>query len=107
MLTWKEKVGTITGRIIATFLATGLSVVAAGTFAGVELWQSFVMAGVGGVATVVEGLARAYLRDGKLTIDEIDEIFGGAEGRLSKQKELEYPEDLTFEGENFGKENQF
>lgn len=107
MLTWKEKVGTITGRIIATFLATGLSVVAAGTFAGVELWQSFVMAGVGGVATVVEGLARAYLRDGKLTIDEIDEIFGGAEGRLAKQQELDYPEDLTFEGENFGKENQF
>lgn len=107
MLTWKEKVGTITGRIIATFLATGLSVVAAGTFAGVELWQSFVMAGVGGVATVVEGLARAYLRDGNLTLAEIDEVFGGAEGKLPKQKELEFPEDLAFESEDFGKGNQF
>lgn len=83
MLTWREKVATISGRIFATFLATGLSVIAAGTFAGVELWQSFVMAGVGGVATVVEGLARAYLRDGHLTIDEIDEVFGGVEAKLS------------------------
>ena len=83
MLTWREKVATISGRIFATFLATGLSVIAAGTFAGVELWQSFVMAGVGGVATVVEGLARANLRDGHHTIDEIDEVFGGVEAKLS------------------------
>lgn len=86
MLTWREKAATITGRIFATFLATGLSVVAAGTFAGVELWQSFLMAGVGGVATVVEGLARAYLRDGQLTIAEIDEVFGGAESKLPPQR---------------------
>ena len=89
MLTWREKVATISGRIFATFLATGLSVIAAGTFAGVELWQSFVMAGVGGVATVVEGLARAYLRDGQLTIDEIDEVFSGAEAKLSGGRSYE------------------
>lgn len=89
MLTWREKVATISGRIVATFLATGLSVIAAGTFAGVELWQSFVMAGVGGVATVVEGLARAYLRDGQLTIDEIDEVFGGAEAKLPQRNSRE------------------
>ena len=89
MLTWREKVATISGRIVATFLATGLSVIAAGTFAGVELWQSFVMAGVGGVATVVEGLARAYLRDGNLTLDEIDEVFGGAESKLPAQRKSE------------------
>jgi len=33
------------------------------------------MAGVGGVATVVEGLARAFLDDGKLDVDEINEVF--------------------------------
>lgn len=107
MLTLKEKVGTIAGRIFATFLATGLSVIAAGTFAGVELWQSFVMAGVGGVATVVEGLARAYLRDGNLTIDEIDEVFGGAEGRLAKQKDIEFPEDMQFDADDFGGNQKF
>jgi len=107
MLTWKEKVGTIAGRIIATFLATGLSVIAAGTFAGVELWQSFLMAGVGGVATVVEGLARAYLRDGKLTIDEIDEVFGGAEGRLPQQKTIEFIEETGFDADDFGGQQKF
>jgi hypothetical protein len=43
---------------------------------GVELWQSFLMAGIGGVAVVVEGLSRAYLKDGNLSLDEINEVFG-------------------------------
>ena len=36
------------------------------------------MAGIGGVAKVVEGLAKAFLNDGKLDLDEIDEIFNGS-----------------------------
>jgi hypothetical protein len=75
VLTKREKVATVIGRMIAVFLATGLSVIAAGTIAGVELWQSFLMAGIGGVATVVEGLSRAYLKDGNLSLDEINEVF--------------------------------
>lgn len=70
-----KKLQQIGGRIIAVFSASGLSVVGAGTLAGVELWQAVLMAGIGGVATVVEGLSRAYLSDGKLTADEIDEVF--------------------------------
>jgi hypothetical protein len=81
-----KKVKTVSGRIFATFLATGLSVVAAGTIAGVELWQSFLMAGIGGVATVVEALSRAYLKDGKLTMAEIDEVFATAESRLGTRE---------------------
>jgi hypothetical protein len=33
------------------------------------------MAGIAGVATVVEGLSRAFLDDGKLSVDEIDGVF--------------------------------
>lgn len=80
-----KKAGTVAGRIFATFLATGLGVVAAGTIAGVELWQSFLMAGIGGVATVVEALSRAYLKDGKLTMKEIDEIFAEADSKLDRE----------------------
>jgi len=76
VLTKREKVATVLGRMVAVFLATGLSVVAAGTMVGVELWQSFLMAGIGGVAVVVEGLSRAYLKDGTLSLDEINEVFG-------------------------------
>jgi hypothetical protein len=78
-----QKVATVVGRMIAVFLATGLSVVAAGTIVGVELWQSFLMAGIGGVATVVEGLSRAYLKDGKLSLAEINEVFGDAGSKAS------------------------
>jgi hypothetical protein len=31
------------------------------------VWKSIFMAGIAGVATVVEGLSRAFLDDGKLT----------------------------------------
>lgn len=62
-------------RICAAFAATGLSVVGAGAIAGVPLWKAVLMAGIGGVSVVVEGLARAYMDDGKLTIDEINDVF--------------------------------
>lgn len=74
-----KKLQQIGGRIIAVFSASGLSVVGAGTLAGVELWQAVLMAGIGGVATVVEGLSRAYLSDGKLSTEEIDEVFNAVD----------------------------
>lgn len=62
-------------RILAVFGASGLSVVGAGAIAGVDLWKAVLMAGVGGVATVVEGLARAYMDDGKIDEAEINAVF--------------------------------
>ena len=62
-------------RILATFAATGLSVVGAGAIAGVPLWKAVLMAGIGGVSFVVEGLARAFMDDGKLTVEEINDVF--------------------------------
>ncbi|NBS92145.1 MAG: hypothetical protein EBS91_02760 [Betaproteobacteria bacterium] len=69
-------------RIVATFAASGLGVIGAGTIAGVPLWQAIFMAGIGGVATVVEGLSRAFLNDGKLSLDEINAVFD----KVGKQK---------------------
>lgn len=71
-------------RITAVFSASGLSVIGAGTIAGVELWQAIFMAGIGGVATVVEGLSRAYLNDGKLTNAEIDEVFTSVDKKRAR-----------------------
>lgn len=76
-------------RIIAVFAASGLSIVGAGTIAGVELWQAIMIAGVGGVATVVEGLSRAYLQDGKLTEDEIDDVFASVDKKSSRSSKSE------------------
>ena len=62
-------------RIVAVFAASGLSVIGAGAIANVPLWKACFMAGMAGVATVVEGLARAFLDDGKLSAAEINAAF--------------------------------
>lgn len=70
-----EQVKNILMRIIATFAASGLGVIGAGAIAGVPLWKACFMAGIAGVAVVVEGLSRAFLDDGKLSVAEINAVF--------------------------------
>jgi hypothetical protein len=62
-------------RIVATFAASGLGVIGAGAIAGVPIWKACFMAGMAGVATVIEGLSRAFLDDGKLSTTEINQVF--------------------------------
>ena len=81
-----RKTRTIAGRILATFAVSALSVIGAGALVGVEIWQAALMAGIGGIATVVEALSRAYLKDGNLTYAEIDEVFAAAEKRSTRRK---------------------
>lgn len=71
-------------RIVAVFAANGLSVIGAGSIAGIEPWKAAALAGGLGVATVVEGLARAFLDDGKLTKDEINAVFNQVDKRSDK-----------------------
>jgi hypothetical protein len=70
-----ETIVNIFWRILAVFAASGLTVLGAGAVVGVELWDAVFMAGILGVATVIEKLARSFLEDGKLTLAEIDEAF--------------------------------
>jgi hypothetical protein len=70
-----KTIHSISLRILATFAASGLGVIGAGAVAGVPLWKAIFMAGIAGVATVVEGLSRAFLDDGKLTTSEINQVF--------------------------------
>jgi hypothetical protein len=62
-------------RILAVFAASGLGVLGAGAVVGIDLISAVIMAGILGVASVVERLARAFLDDGKLTMDEINSAF--------------------------------
>ena len=66
-------------RIVATFAASGLGVIGAGAIAGVPIWKACFMAGMAGVATVVEGLSRAFLDDGKLSNTEINSVFNAVD----------------------------
>ena len=71
-------------RILATFAASGLSVMGAGAIAGVPLGKAAMMAGIGGVAVVVEGLSRAFLDDGKLSVSEINAVFSTVDKKAKK-----------------------
>jgi hypothetical protein len=62
-------------RIVAVFAASSLSVLGAGAVVGIDLLSAVLMAGILGVATVVERLARAFLDDGNLSMAEINEAF--------------------------------
>jgi hypothetical protein len=73
-------------RIVATFAASGLSVIGAGAIAGVPLWKACFMAGMAGVATVVEGLARAFLDDGKLSTAEINQVFNKVDKKSKSEQ---------------------
>jgi hypothetical protein len=74
-------VKSILTRIIAVFAASGLGVIGAGAIIGIDTLSAIVLAGTLGVANVVEKLARAYLDDGKLTVDEINSAFSGVDKR--------------------------
>lgn len=87
----RELISNILLRILATFAASGLGVIGAGTIAGVPIWKSIFMAGIAGVATVVEGLSRAFLDDGKLTAKEINAVFSrfDKKGDAVSEEEME------------------
>lgn len=84
----RQVISNVLLRILATFAASGLSVVGAGAVAGVGMGKAILMAGIAGVATVVEGLSRAFLDDGKLTASEINAVFSrfDKKGAVSDQE---------------------
>jgi len=73
--------GNVLMRIMATFVASALGVVGAGSVASgisgvnIPVWFSAVMGGILAVAKVVELLSLAFLEDGKLSRAEIDAAF--------------------------------
>lgn len=82
-----ETLKNILMRILATFAASGLGVIGAGTIAGVPVWKAVFMAGIAGVATVVEGLSRAFLDDGKLSAKEINDVFNKVDKKASRKSQ--------------------
>jgi hypothetical protein len=62
-------------RMVALIIMQMMGAIGSGAVLGLEVWQSAVMAGVMGVATVAEALARAYMVDGNISTSEIDASF--------------------------------
>jgi hypothetical protein len=76
-------------RTIALVILKVSGVLAAGSIAGVELWQSALVAAFVGVMEVAESLSRAYVVDGVLDTDEINTAFASsAEAEIAKSKSI-------------------
>ena len=71
----KETTMSVIGRMVALFLVSALTTVGAGAIIGIDTIQTAILAGVMGVANVVEDLSRSYLNDGKLSKKEINDAF--------------------------------
>lgn len=71
----KETIGMIVGRMVALFLVSALTTVGAGAIIGIDTVQTAILAGVLGVANVIEDLARGFLNDGRLSKTEINDAF--------------------------------
>jgi hypothetical protein len=62
-------------RIVATFIASALAVIGAGSIIGIDVWMSAALGGLLAVAKVIEKLALAFLEDGKISRKEVNMIF--------------------------------
>jgi len=70
-------------RIVAVFAANGLGIIGAGALVGIDTVKAIILAGSLGVATVVEKLARGFIDDGRLSIDEINSAFNSVDKKAS------------------------
>lgn len=75
-------------RIVAVFAASGLGVIGAGAVAGISVVKAVLVAGLTAVAAVVEKLARAFMDDGKLTLDEINAAFASVDKGAKTEADL-------------------
>lgn len=75
-------------RVVATFIASALGVIGAGSIIGIDVWLSAALGGLLAVAKVVEKLALAFLEDGKIDRDEVNTIFSQVV-RLKNQEEMQ------------------
>jgi hypothetical protein len=77
-------------RTVALVILKVSGVLAAGSIAGVELWQSALVAAFVGVMEVAESLSRAYVVDGVLDEEEINIAFASsAEAEVARNKKLD------------------
>jgi len=76
-------------RIVAAFTASALGVIGAGAVAHIPLIKAMAVAGITSVALVVEKLARGFMDDGKLSMDEINAAFSAIDSKATTAADLQ------------------
>ena len=83
-----KSIGNILLRIVAVFAASGLGVIGAGAVAGISVVKAVTVAGLTAVAAVVEKLARGFMNDGKLDLEEINAAFAAVDVNSKTESDL-------------------
>jgi hypothetical protein len=83
-----KSIGNILLRIVAVFAASGLGVIGAGAVAGISVVKAVTVAGLTAVAAVVEKLARGFMNDGKLDLEEINAAFAAVDVNSKTEADL-------------------
>ena len=76
-------------RIVAAFTASALGVIGAGAVAGISTIKAMTVAGITAVAAVIEKLARGFMDDGKLSLDEINAAFSAIDTNAKTAADLQ------------------
>jgi hypothetical protein len=76
-------------RVVAVFAASGLSVIGAGAIAGISTVKAVTVAGLTAVAAVIEKLARGFMNDGKLDVEEINAAFAAVDTKATTKADLQ------------------
>jgi hypothetical protein len=76
-------------RIVAAFTASALGVIGAGAVAGISTVKAMTVAGITAVAAVIEKLARGFMDDGKLSMDEINAAFSAIDTNSKTAADLQ------------------
>ena len=76
-------------RIVAAFTASALGVIGAGAVAGISTVKAMTVAGITAVAAVIEKLARGFMDDGKLSMDEINAAFSAIDTNAKTAADLQ------------------
>lgn len=69
-------------KLLAVFIAYAFKAIASGTIVGVPLWKSAAMAGLMGLVTVGEFLARSAIVDGVVSRKDLDAALAKTQADL-------------------------
>jgi hypothetical protein len=67
----------ISKRTLAYMILKVSATLGGGFVVGVEIWQAAAVAAFVGVMEVAEEISRAYVEDGDVSDEDVNEIFGG------------------------------
>ena len=70
-------------RTVAYIILKVSATLGGGAVIGVEVWQAALLAGFIGFMEVAEEVSRAYVKDGDVTDEDMNDIFGSFEDKDS------------------------